>query len=272
MSQTDLPVIYVTHGAGPMMFLDSPAIPVLGEVGRRSPAALWYSQLSKQLALPTVPKAVLVVTAHWETANSVHISAKEKYTELLYDYYGFPPEAYEIQYNPPGDVNLSKRVKSLLDQAGISAKLDDKRNFDHGVFIPLKLIYPDASIPVVAISVLKSLSPTEHLAIGRALAPLRKEGVLIIGSGSSVHGFEVNAKQSHAFMTELKKVLVEDNPQDREKALMNWDKVLPFARMNHPREEHLIPLHVIVGAAGSDRGQLLNPNVTEAQASFKFGI
>ncbi|UJR35263.1 hypothetical protein I4U23_028027 [Adineta vaga] len=271
MSQNDLPVVFVTHGAGPMMFLDSPPMPVFGEVDRNSPAAQWYRQLSKQLALTTPPKAILVITAHWETANSVHISAKEKYTELLYDYGGFAPEAYRLQYNPSGDLNLSRRVKSLLDQAGIAAKFDDKRNFDHGVFIPLKLIYPDATIPVVAMSVLRSLSSAEHLAIGKALAPLRKEGVLIIGSGSTVHGFDVTEKQAHEFVAELRKTLTEDNPHDRENVLLNWDRALPFARMNHPREEHLIPLHVIVGAAGSDRGYLLNPNVNETQSSFKFG-
>jgi aromatic ring-opening dioxygenase catalytic subunit (LigB family) len=254
-----------------MMFFDAPSIPVIGDVGKNSPAAHWFRQLSKQLSLPSTPKAILVITAHWETSNSVHISAQEKHTELLYDYGGFPPEAYKLQYNPPGDLNLSKRVKTLLEQAGISAKLDEKRNFDHGVFVPLKLIYPDATIPVVSMSILRNLSPAEHIAIGKALSPLRKEEILIIGSGSSVHGFQVSETQANAFMNELIKSLTEFNEHEREKVLLNWDKVLPHARLNHPREEHFIPLHVIVGTAGSDRGQLLNPNVAKAQASFKFG-
>jgi len=272
MSKSDFPVIFVTHGAGPMMFLDSPPLPIFGEVGKNSPAAHWFRQLSKQLALPSLPKAILVITAHWETSNIVHISAQEKHTQLLYDYSGFPSEAYQLKYNPPGDINLSKRIKLLLEQNGISAKLDDKRNFDHGVFIPLKLIYPDANIPVVSISVLRNFSPSEHLAIGKALAPLRKEEILIIGSGSSIHGFDVTEKQANAFVNELTKVLTQYDEHEREQVLLNWDKVLPYARMNHPREEHFIPLHVIVGAAGSDRGQLLNPNVTSSQASFKFGV
>ncbi|CAF1387101.1 unnamed protein product [Adineta steineri] len=272
MSTNNFPVLFVTHGAGPMMFLDSPPIPVLGEVDRNSPAAKWYRQLSKQLALPSVPKAILIITAHWETSNSVHISAQEKHTELLYDFGGFPKEAYNIQYKPSGDINLSKRVKTLLEQNGISAKLDDKRNFDHGVFIPLKLIYPDANIPVVALSILRNLSPDQHLAIGKALAPLRKEQILIIGSGSSVHGFDVTQQQADAFMNELIKTLTQYDEHEREKVLLNWDRVLPYARLNQPREDHLIPLHVIVGAAGSDRGQVLNPNVSVAQASFKFGV
>ncbi len=255
-----------------MMFLDSPAMPVFGEIDRNSPAAHWFRQLSRQLALPSSPKAILIITAHWETSNTVHISAQEKHTELLYDYSGFPAEAYQIKFNPPGDINLSKRVKMLLEQAGISAKLDDKRNFDHGVFVPLKLIYPDANIPVVALSILRNLSPAQHLAIGKALAPLRKEQVLIIGSGSSIHGFDVTQKQTNAFMNELTKTLTEYDEHEREKVLLNWDSKLPYARSMHPREEHFIPLHVIVGAAGSDRGQVLNPSVSNSQASFKFGV
>jgi aromatic ring-opening dioxygenase catalytic subunit (LigB family) len=254
------------------MFLDAPPLPILGEVDRNSPAAQWFRQLSRQLSLPSSPKAILVITAHWETSDSVHISAQEKHTELLYDYSGFPSESYQIKYTPPGDVNLSKRVKKLLEEAGISAKLDDKRNFDHGVYTPLKLIYPEANIPVVAISVLRNLSPSQHLAIGKALAPLRKEEILLIGSGSSVHGFNLTEKQANAFISELIKVLTQYDEHEREKVLLNWDKVLPYARLNHPREEHFIPLHVIVGAAGSDRGQLFNPNVKYSQASFKFGV
>jgi aromatic ring-opening dioxygenase catalytic subunit (LigB family) len=254
------------------MFLEFPSIPILGEVDKNSPAASWFRQLSKQLSLPSLPKAILIVTAHWETSNTVHITAQAQHTELLYDYYGLPSDAYKIKYNPPGDLNLSKRVKTLLEQAGISAKLDEKRNFDHGVFIPLKLIYPDANIPVVALSVLQSLSPAQHLAIGKALAPLRQEQVLIIGSGSTVHGFDLTQKQANEFVHELTKVLTQFDEHERENILLNWDKTLPYARLIHPREEHFIPLHVIVGAAGSDHGQLLNPNVSSTQASFKFGV
>ena len=254
-----------------MMFLDAPALPILGQVDRNSPAAHWFRQLSQQLALSSLPKAILVITAHWETTDVVHISAQEKHSDLLYDYSGFPSESYQLQYKPAGDLNLSNRVKSLLEQAGIPAKLDQKRNFDHGVFIPLKLIFPQANIPVVSMSILKDLSPRVHLAIGKALQPLRKEQILIIGSGSTVHGFRVSQDQSNAFVHQLKKTLTEDHPEEREDVLLHWDRLLPYARENHPREEHLIPLHVIVGAAGSDRGQWLNSNVINTQASFIFG-
>ncbi len=128
------------------------------------------------------------------------------------------------------------------------------------------------NIPVVAISVLSNLSPVQHLAIGKALAPLRHEKILIIGSRSAVHGFDVTEKPANAFVDELTKILTKSDEHERENILLNWDKTSPYARMNNPREEHFIRLHVIVDAAGSDHGQLLNPNVTSSQASFKFVV
>jgi aromatic ring-opening dioxygenase catalytic subunit (LigB family) len=255
-----------------MMFLDSPALPTLGQIDRNSPAAHWFRQLSTQLALCPSPKAVLVITAHWETTDAIHISAQEQHTDLLYDYHGFPSEAYQLKYQPAGDVRLSKRVQQLLEKAGIRARLDNRRHFDHGVFIPLKLIYPEANIPVVSMSILQSLSPSQHLAIGKALQVLRREQVLIIGSGSTVHGFRVSTSQSNAFVSELTEALTRVNSKQRETVLLNWETALPFARMNHPREEHLIPLHVVVGAAGDDQGEWLNPHVINTQAAFQFGV
>jgi len=255
-----------------MMFLEASPRPVFGEIDKHSPAAHWFHQLSKQLALPDKPKAILVITAHWETTDVVHINAQTQHPQLLYDYGGFPEEAYQLQYDSPGDLQLATRVKALLEQAGIQAQLNDQRNFDHGVFIPMKLIYPDADIPVVSMSILNNLSPAQHIAIGKALAPLRKEGILIIGSGSSVHGFQVTEKQSETFMNELIEVLTKSDARIREDVLTNWEQKLPYARQNHPREEHLIPLHVVVGAAGSDPGELFNPNVIRTQAAFKFGV
>lgn len=253
-----------------MMFLESPPQPIVGQIDKHSPAAQWFHQLAKQLDLPSQPKAVLVISAHWETSNSVHISAQVKHNELFYDYSGFPPEAYKLKYSPPGNVELSRRIQVLLQQADISAQLDENRNFDHGVFVPLKLMYPDANIPVVSMSILKSLSAAQHLAIGKALAPLRKEQVLIIGSGAPVHNIHATQSQVDSFMSELNKVVTQYNEHDREKALLNWEKVLPYARINHPREDHFLPVHVVVGAAGRDRGQLLNPSVESSQAAFIF--
>jgi len=254
------------------MFLESSPERRMSQFDKHSPAAHWFRQLSKQLSLPSKPKAVLIITAHWETKDIVNISAQQQPSELLYDYRGFPPEAYQLKYSPPGDLNLSNRVKSLLEQAGIPAQLNNTRNFDHGVFIPLKLIYPEADIPVVSMSVLDNLSPTQHIAIGKALSPLRNEEILIIGSGAVVHGFQAKEEQADAFVDELTQALTNSDEHERENVLINWEQKLPFARVNHPREEHFIPLHVIVGAAGSDRGEVINPNVIKTQAAFKFGI
>lgn len=268
---TEFPVIFLTHGAGPMMFLESLPRPVFGEVDKHSPAAHWFHQLTKQLAFPSKPKAILVITAHWETTDTIEINSQEQHPQLYYDYYGFPSEAYEIVYNPPGDIQLAERVQSLLTQVGIPSKLNSERNFDHGVFIPMKLMYPDAEIPIVSMSILDNLSPAQHLAIGRALAPLRQEEILIIGSGSFVHGFHVKDEESRPFSDALINILTKADSKVRENVLLNWEENLPFSRENHPREEHLIPLHVIVGAAGDDLGEYLNPNVIKTQAAFKFG-
>ena len=254
-----------------MMFLESSYGGRWSEFDKHSAAAQWFRQLSKQLNLSSKPKAILVITAHWETKGTIQINAQQQHPRLLYDYHGFPPEAYQIEYNPPGDLQLANRVKSLLEHANIPAQLNDQRNFDHGVFIPMKLINPDADIPVVSMSILDNLSPAQHIAIGKALAPLRQEGILIIGSGSSVHGFEVKPKESEAFMDELIRILTKADEHERENVLLKWKEQLPFSRLNHPREEHLIPLHVIIGTAGSDRGEWLNPNVNKNQAAFKFG-
>ena len=256
---------------GPMMFLESPPRPVFGEIDKHSPAAQWFHQLTKQLALPSKPKAILVITAHWETTDTIEINSQEQHSELYYDYYGFPAEAYEITYNPPGDIQLAERVKSLLTQAGIPSKLNPERNFDHGVFIPMKLMYPNGEIPIVSMSILDNLSPEQHLAIGKALVPLRREEILIIGSGSFVHGFHVKDEESKPFADAFIDILTKADVETREDVLLNWKEKLPFARENHPREEHLIPLHVIVGAAADDQCEYLNPNVIKTQAAFRFG-
>jgi len=255
-----------------MMFVDSPPGSAVSEIDKYSPAGLWFLQLSKQLSLPSKPKAILIINAHWETKDIVNITAKKEHIQLAYDYEGYPPEAYQIKYFPPGDPNLSNRVKSLLEQAGIPAQLDDTKIIDHAVFFPLKLIYPDADIPVVAMSILDNLSPTQHIAIGKALSPLRKEEILIIGSGSVVHNYELEEERMNRFVDELTQVLTKSDEHERENVLINWEEKLLYSRLNHLREEHFIPLHIVVGAAGSDRGELLNPNIEKQEAAYKFGI
>jgi aromatic ring-opening dioxygenase catalytic subunit (LigB family) len=174
---------------------------------------------------------------------------------LLYDYYGFPPESYTITWPAPGAPALASRVRELLAAAGIASGTDSERGFDHGSFVPLKLAYPDADVPSIQLSLKRGLDPAEHLAIGRALAPLRDEGVFIIGSGMTYHNLRAfgprAAPVAEAFDAYLRDTMAKE-PKARARALEDWASA-PAARQAHPREEHLLPLMVIAGAAGDDR-------------------
>jgi aromatic ring-opening dioxygenase catalytic subunit (LigB family) len=250
-SKTRLPVAFVPHGGGPWPFVE------LG-FGQKHEHDQLATYLKSVPALTrTKPKALLVVSAHWEEAvPTVMTSARPP---MLYDYYGFPPESYRITWPAPGEPKLAARVRDLLSSAGIASAEDAARGFDHGTFVPLKLSYPNADIPTVQLSLKKGLDPKEHLAMGRALAPLRDEGVFIIGSGMTYHNmrgfFSGGAEpQAEAFDAWLREAMVLD-PNARDQRLLDWTKA-PSARAVHPREEHLLPLMVIAGAAGNDRGSV----------------
>src|SRR3954470_946288 len=174
-----MPVVFLPHGGGPWPFVDLP-------FGSKSELDALVRYLRSVSALPkTPPKAVLVISAHWE--EPVPTVMTGEHPPMLYDYYGFPPESYEISWPAPGEPTLAARVRQLLGAAGIDSAEDAKRGFDHGTFVPLKLAYPDADVPVVQLSLRRGLDPEQHLAIGRALAPLRDEGVFIVGSGMTFH-------------------------------------------------------------------------------------
>lgn len=160
------PTLFIPHGAGPCFFMDW------------NPPTAWnrMAEYLRGLAdtLPERPRAIVMVSAHWlETDFRVTGAARP---ELIYDYYGFPPHTYELRYPAPGEPALAKRIASLLNQNGLGAQVDAQRGFDHGMFIPLKLVYPDADIPVVQLSLRHDLDPRAHLEVGRALAPLRDQG------------------------------------------------------------------------------------------------
>lgn len=206
--------------------------------------------------LPRTPAALLVVSAHWETKTPTVIASESP--PLYYDYYGFPAHTYELRWPAPGAPKLAERVTNLLGVAGIASTGETQRGFDHGVFVPLKVAYPEAQIPTVQLSLQEGLDPAQHLAIGRALEPLRDEGVLIVGSGMSYHNMRglmsgSGAADSERFDDWLRAV-VEGEPAARDEELTDWTKA-PAARATHPREEHLLPLMVVAGAAGADRGQ-----------------
>jgi aromatic ring-opening dioxygenase catalytic subunit (LigB family) len=246
------PVIFVPHGGGPWPFVN-----VERFMSARDVAALrgYFEELPRQLAAP--PRALLVISAHWEeTAPTVMTSP---HPPLLYDYGGFPPEAYTLTWPAPGSPALAARVVELLGAAGISAKTDARRGFDHGAFVPLKVAWPEADVPAIQLSLKAGLDPVEHLAIGRALAPLRDEGVLILGSGMSYHnlrdlGTTSAMTASLAFDAWLREAATAA-PETRARLLADW-KSAPSARHAHPREEHLLPMMVVAGAAGDDLGRI----------------
>jgi aromatic ring-opening dioxygenase catalytic subunit (LigB family) len=223
--------------------------------------------------LPTPPEALLVVSAHWEAPVPTVTSSAAP--SLVYDYYGFPQSTYELTWPAPGSPELAARVQQLLGSAGIDAAADGNRGFDHGVFIPLKVAYPEAQVPTVQLSLRGGLDPSEHLAIGRALAPLRDEGVLLLGSGMSYHnmaGFMApGTREVSARFDEWLAAAVTADPSGRDAALAGWSRA-PMARESHPREEHLVPLMVAAGAAGAARGQqVLRDEVMGAVVSaFRF--
>jgi len=246
-----MPVVFVPHGGGPWPFADV-GLP-------KDELEELAAYLRSVEALPkTPPKALLVISAHWEEKVPTVMTSPSP--PMLYDYYGFPAEAYEVKWPAPGSPELAKRVQELLAKAGIESAADDQRGFDHGTFVPLKVTYPEPTIPAVQLSLKANLDPADHLAIGRALAPLRDEGVLIVGSGLSFHNMGVfRARGNPAFVQsgtafdDWLKATITATPEERNARLTKWADA-PGARVAHPREEHFFPLLVVAGAAGDDRG------------------
>ena len=263
-----LPALYIAHGGGPCFFMDW----TMGPANTWDSMGEWLRGLGA--SLPVVPEAVVVVSAHWESpVVSIGSGAKPS---LIYDYYGFPPDTYEITYDAPGSPDLANEICALLEGAGIASVEDPDRGYDHGVFIPLKLIYPEATIPVVQISLHQSLDPATHLDIGSALSPLRERDVLIIGSGMSYHNLTELMSDAGAIADSDKfdDWLNETCALEREmraERLKNWH-LAPAARSAHPREEHLLPLMVAAGA-GSCAGArtIFNDRVMGSMVSgFQF--
>lgn len=237
-------VIYFSHGGGPM--------PILGDPGHQS-MVTFMKQLSTQIEKPD---AILVISAHWE--ESVATVTGGEQTSLFYDYYGFPKETYTLTYPAPGNPQLAGRISSLLRENHIPVNIDTKRGLDHGVFIPLMLMYPEADIPVVQLSLVMGLDPTVHLSIGKALQPLLNDNILVIGSGFSFHNMQVFMSQREAKADsandDFQDWLIETcsgtlGLSEREQRLTLWEQA-PSARYCHPREEHLLPIHVCSAMAG----------------------
>ncbi|MGV3525433.1 MAG: DODA-type extradiol aromatic ring-opening family dioxygenase [Candidatus Sericytochromatia bacterium] len=264
MTTHRLPTYFIPHGGGPCFFMDW------------NPRDAWDGMAAflRQLRhdVGTTPQAVLVISGHWETDVLSLTSAPAP--ELLFDYYGFPEHTYQLTYPAPGSPELAAQVAALLGEAGIPSQLDGTRGFDHGVFIPFKLVYPEAEIPVVQLSLRADLDPAFHLAVGRALAPLREQGVLIIGSGMSYHNLRRFGPQaaavSQGFDDWLNRAVAQ--VPEREALLTHWTEA-PHAREAHPREEHLLPLMVVAGAASGESGQTIYQDTVMGMAlsGHRFG-
>lgn len=245
------PTLYIPHGGGPCFFMDW----TFGPADTWDKMADWLGSLGNTLA--NTPRAIVVISAHWETAEfSVTTNPQP---ELIFDYYGFPAHTYQLQYPVLGDPGLAAQVADLLESSGISCRQDPERGFDHGVFVPFKLIYPDANIPIVQLSVKSDLDPQAHIAAGKALKSLRSENILIVGSGFSSHNLAAMMKADTELegSVEFDQWLTETSmasESNREAVLADWLSA-PYARQIHPREEHLIPLMVVAGAAGPDSGR-----------------
>jgi aromatic ring-opening dioxygenase catalytic subunit (LigB family) len=225
-------------------------------------------------SLPEWPKAILLVSGHWEEDQvTVHSGDGQP---LLFDYYGFPEHTYRLRWDAPGAPAVAARTKALLEGAGFPVGEERERGWDHGVFIPMMVAVPGADIPLVQLSLRKDLDPAAHIAIGRALAPLRDEGVLILGSGMSFHNLRARGPKVTPVADEWDAALIEavTDPDSvrRAERLAAWDE-LPHAHFAHPREEHLLPLMVALGAGGDGpavadyRDQVMG----WAVSGFRFG-
>jgi len=255
--------MFLSHGGGPLPLLGDPAHEEMVQSLRSIAAAIER------------PEAIVVVSAHWEERVATITSAA--IPPIIYDYYGFPPESYEIEYPAPGNPELARRLRSSLQASGIRAELDGDRGFDHGLYIPLRIMYPEADIPCIQLTLLDSLDPADHIALGEAMSGISGDGVLVIGSGFSFHNlkafFSRDASlpddRNEAFERWLVETCSDRGLKEAERAdrLLAWESA-PHARYCHPREEHLLPLHVCYGMTKRAAAAVEELRILNKKASF----
>ena len=261
---TAQPTFYIPHGGGPCFFMDDPH-------GYWTSMAAFLRALPA--SLPAPPSAILIVSGHWETDGFTFTGSPAP--DLLFDYYGFPAHTYNLRFDAPGSPDLAAKAAGLLGAAGLKTGTDNQRGFDHGVFIPLLVAWPEANVPVVQMSLDRSLDPELHRRAGQALAPLRDDGVLILGSGMSFHNMRAYRRPeatapSRTFDAWLNNAATAPSGQ-RAEDLAQWSAA-PQARFAHPREEHLLPLMVAAGASAEQGIRVFNDLVLDtAISAFRFG-
>ncbi len=239
-------ILYIPHGGGPLPLIDEAT----------------YGRLNAYLrgfkdSIET-PDAIVVISAHWEEPVVTITSAQQP--SMLFDYYGFPAETYRYNYPAAGEPELARKAQDLLGQNGIQARLDDQRGFDHGLFVPLMMMYPQAEIPCIQISLSDSLDAALHIQIGKALSELKQQNLLVLGSGYSFHNMSVFMREANQDSQQKNRMFEEWLAQtcsdaslseiQRESQLASWEHA-PHARFCHPREEHLLPLQVCYGIGQS---------------------
>ena len=255
--------LFLSHGGGPL--------PLLGD-----PAHVEMVQSLESIAAAIDrPEAIIVISAHWEERVATISSAAKP--EIIYDYYGFPPESYEIKYPAPGHPALASRLHACLRDNGVAAELDADRGFDHGLYIPLKIMYPDADIPCIQLSLMSSLDPAAHIALGEAMSDIGGDGVLVIGSGFSFHNlkafFSSDASRPDERNKAFERWLIDTcagadlDEVERTRRLLHWADA-PHARYCHPRGEHLLPLHVCYGMAKRAAEAVVELRILNKKASF----
>ncbi|MDX1812904.1 MAG: class III extradiol ring-cleavage dioxygenase, partial [Gammaproteobacteria bacterium] len=246
--------LFIPHGGGPL--------PLLGEPGHKN----MINFLTSLAATLPRPDAIIVISAHWEESQPTITSAASP--ALIYDYYGFPEESYQIQYPAPGEPELAKKMATLLSEHGFQPKLDAERGFDHGMFVPLKLMFPEANIPCVQLSLLNTMDAQQHIKLGEALSTLREENIMVLGSGFSFHNLrammsgQLDSEKNQAFENWLINTCTDEAAAESERVskLAQWEQA-PAARYCHPREEHLLPLQVCYGMAQSPAELIFNDNI-----------
>ena len=267
MKHNDIPsrpeALFLSHGGGPL--------PILGDPSH----AEMVRELRSIAAAIERPRAIVVVSAHWEERVATITGAASP--GIIYDYYGFPPESYEIRYPAAGEPDLADRLRAALQGQGMEAALDSERGFDHGLYIPLKIMYPEADIPCIQLSLLSSLDPAAHIALGEAASAICGDGVLVLGSGFSFHNldafFSSDASLPDAGNVAFERWLIETcsspdlDEAERTRRLLEWESA-PHARYCHPREEHLLPLHVCYGIAKRAAAAVVELGILNKRASL----
>jgi aromatic ring-opening dioxygenase catalytic subunit (LigB family) len=261
-----LPTYFLSHGGGPWSYM----------TGEYRQNFVKLESFLKQLPaqLPIIPKAILVVSAHWESHDFGVMASP--FPPMIYDYSGFPAHTYNIHYRAPGSPELAQKTYDLIRAAGLEAHLDVERGFDHGTYTILAVTHPDANVPVIQVSIRADFDPKAHLQLGRALAPLREQGVLMIGSGLSYHNFRTRDpnEASKQFDHWLQQTLTASTAAERAEKLVAWEKA-PSARSCHQIEDHLVPLFAVVGAAEFEEGACVHHEEDAfgsiTVSSFQFG-